>query len=390
MLRGIIVTGLVEGVVAQPPLTQKFADWVQNHTKAYATEADKALAFENFVKNDEAYTAHNAGEWSWTMGHNQFSDLSLEQFSQLYLGGKAERGEDIEKFVDYSLLNTFAERSSIDWVSRGAVTGVKNQGSCGSCWTFATTGAVEGHYQIASGTLLSLSEQQIVSCASSGDGCGGGWPGRTFKWVETHPLCLESEYSYRGRAGTCYRCNGKVKTGGAQYVPAYNEQALYTALQKGPVAVLVEADKRAFNGYNGGVLNSNACGTTIDHAVLLVAYGSSGSTHYWKIKNSWGSRWGEGGYIRVVYGRNMCGIGHQPSYPTGVTGTGPTPPSPTPPSPTPPSPTPPSPTPPSPTPGCHGTCHWNSDCTGDEKCWLHLGKDYGCCSTTPPSESIVV
>merc|ERR1712110_1327984 len=149
-------------------------------------------------------------------------------------------------------------------------------------------------------------------------------------------------------------CAGKVKTGGVYNVPR-SETALMAALNKGPVSIAIEADKSAFQGYRGGILDNPACGTQLDHAVLLVTYGTEGKD-YWKIKNSWGPRWGEGGYIRFVRGSNQCGLLGEACYPTGVVAVGPTPPSPTPP--TPPSPTPPTP----PTPG-GGKCCWGG-CSG--------------------------
>jgi len=318
-------------------MTEKFAVWVGMWHKHYDTEADRAIAFENFVKNDEAYDSHNAKMKSWTLGHNEFSDLSWEQFSRQHLG-LATPLDDKEMKFDFSLLNATNLAAELDWVAKGAVTPVKNQASCGSCWTFSTTGAVEGAFQIATGVLLSFSEQELVSCShEGGNGCQGGLPYKAVEWIEDHPLCLEADYPYTsggGSNGVCKTsCAGKAKVGGVYNVPR-SETALMAALNKGPVSIAIEADKRAFQGYRGGVLDNSACGTQLDHAVLLVAYGTDGKD-YWKIKNSWGPSWGEGGYIRFVRGKNQCGLTGMACYPTGVTAVGPIP-GPSPPGPVPP------------------------------------------------------
>jgi len=308
-------------------MTEKFAVWAAMWNKQYPTEGDRAIAFQNFVINDEAYESHNAAKKSWTLGHNEFSDLSWEQFSSQHLG--LALPVDVQEMkTDFSLLNATNLAAELDWVAKGAVTPVKNQARCGSCWTFSTTGAVEGAFQIATGVLLSLSEQELVSCShEGGNGCQGGLPYKAVEWIEDHPLCLESDYPYTsggGSNGVCKTsCAGKVKVGGVYNVPR-DERALMAALNRGPVSIAIEADRRAFQGYRGGVLDNSACGTQLDHAVLLVAYGTDGKD-YWKIKNSWGPSWGEGGYIRFVRGKNQCGLTGMACYPTGATAVGPIP-----------------------------------------------------------------
>merc|ERR1712139_411652 len=193
--------------------------------------------------------------------------------------------------------------SSMDWVSRGAVTPVKDQGQCGSCWTFSTTGAIEGAWQIATGNLVSLSEQQIVDCASSaGQGCSGGWPNRAIQWEESQAICGENEYRYTARDGSCHACSSPVlargSVTGVQYVSA-STNAMKAALAETPVSVCVDAEEWSY--YSGGIFSN--CGTSLDHAVLAVGYDSSS----WKVKNSWGTGWGERGYIRLKLG-DTCGV----------------------------------------------------------------------------------
>jgi hypothetical protein len=240
--------------------------------------------------------------------------------------------------------------ADVDWVAKGAVTPVKNQQQCGSCWAFSTTGSVEGAYFIAKGNLKSLSEEELVECDHNGDnGCKGGLMDNAFQWIkENGGLCSEGDYKYTsgtGVTGTCKKtCSSVVTLSGHQDVPSKDEDALKAAVAKQPVSVAIEADQSVFQLYKGGVLENISCGTKLDHGVLIVGYGTDGGKDYWKVKNSWGPSWGEEGYIRLARGKNMCGIALQPSYPTGVTDATPGPsPGPSPPSP----PSPPAPPTPS-------------------------------------------
>jgi hypothetical protein len=244
--------------------------------------------------------------------------------------------------VHLKLGDTVAD--SVDWVTAGAVTPVKNQARCGSCWAFSTTGSVEGAYQIANKQLLSFSEEDLVQCDHNGDqGCNGGLMDNAFEWIETNGLALESDYPYTSGSGTTGTCDNAKKAKSAvtitsfKDVPTGDEDALKSAVAQQPVSVAIEADKSAFQMYKGGVLDSPACGKKLDHGVLIVGYGTDAGKDYYKVKNSWGSSWGESGFLRMVQGKNMCGIAMQPSYPTGAKAYGPIPPSP-PPGPSPPSP----------------------------------------------------
>merc|ERR1712127_383325 len=252
--------------------------------------------------------------------------------------------------VDWTLLDPARQADApddIDWTTKGAVTPVKNQKQCGSCWAFSTTGSIEGAFQIAGNKLTSLSEEELVECDHVDDGCKGGLMDNGFKYVEEHGLCTESAYPYtsgEGVRGTCKssKCTTAVKVKGFKDVPSKDEDALKTAVATQPVSIAIEADKSVFQLYKSGVMDSKACGVKLDHGVLAVGYGVLDGKNYWKVKNSWGASWGQEGYILLGRGENICGIAQQPSYPTGATGGGgPSPP----PGPTPPSPAP-GPTPP--------------------------------------------
>merc|ERR1711897_88164 len=218
----------------------------------------------------------------------------------------------------------------------GDVTPVKNQAQCGSCWAFATTGSLECDYSIQKGKLNSLSEQELVDCSGSyrNYGCNGGWWYDAYKYVEAEGgLCSESEYPYTARDGTC-----KDKTCGTKYNPISgavkvtpdSDTALQNAEAVGCNAVGIEADQSSFQYYSSGVLTGN-CGTSLDHGVLAVGFGSSGGTDYWKVKNSWGTSWGMNGYVLIERGVNKCGIASgPPSYPTVDGAAPPAPPTPPP------------------------------------------------------------
>jgi len=215
---------------------------------------------------------------------------------------------------------------SVDWVAKGGVTEVKNQARCGSCWTFSATGAMEGAYFVATGKLVSLSEEELVQCDMTDMGCSGGSMEQAFAWVEKNGICSEEAYPYTsgsGVRGNCsHSCEPAVTLTSYVDVPPNDETALQAAVAKGPVAIAIEADQMAFQLYRGGVLTNPGCGTKLDHGVLIVGYGTDGGKDYWKVKNSWGPSWGEKGYIRLNRGQTgpgECGLAMQPTYPTGVT-----------------------------------------------------------------------
>merc|ERR1719486_998248 len=233
-----------------------------------------------------------------------------------------------------------ATATSVDWTTKNAVTPVKNQGQCGSCWAFSTTGSVEGAYALKTGKLESFSEQELVDCAGSfgNQGCNGGLMDDGFKYIESKGDVLEATYPYVGKTGKCSStksANPVVKVGGYKDVAAANEDQLKAAVQQQPVSVAIEADQSGFQFYKSGVF-SGTCGTNLDHGVLVVGYGTDSGKDYWKIKNSWGTTWGDQGYIRVIKsskkavnatsGRQLlggggggssgeCGLLKQPSYP---------------------------------------------------------------------------
>jgi len=298
---------------------------VIERTMGYDTKAEHDKRFEIFQDNMEKIALHNKNTSNtWFMKITQFADMTEDEF-----GAHIKKGCFLGKTEPSSELFTgknVTTPDSVDWVSAGAVTAVKNQGQCGSCWAFSTTGAIEGACQIAGKGLTSLSEQDLVDCSKQNDGCDGGLMDYAFAYVEKNGgLCTEEEYAYKASSSmfckerTCSEKAGKI-TGYTDVTPD-SEDALLAAVAQGPVSIAIEADQSAFQLYGGGVF-SGTCGKNLDHGVLAVGYGVDGGDKYWKVKNSWGASWGEEGYIRLVRGTGLdsghgqCGLLSQPSFPT--------------------------------------------------------------------------
>merc|ERR1719262_285650 len=325
--------------------------------------------------------------------------------------------------------------SSLDWVQKGAVNPIKNQGSCGSCWAFSTACNLEGTGFVSSGKLVSVSEQNIVDCDKQSDGCDGGLPSWALRWsAQNGGVASEQSYPYTARDGNCRRSVAKiVHNKGQQKISTDDGQIAQALATYGPLSIAVDAN--GFSGYSHGVLQNPSCSKTqLNHAINIVGYGSD-RVPYWKIRNSWGTSWGEQGYIRLYRGDCSCGVCKQVVTATGVTVSGaPTPPGPSPPGPSPPpschdssrwcpsspnwecrwmvssclkscgccgggkpssycpSPSPPgpSPTPPGPSPTPPGpapcvTCEWNSQCPSGQDCYYSSSSaSSGCCSASPP------
>ena len=273
----------------------RFNMWSRAFQKIYATADEMREQFMKWAESDKIIRTTNEAGLSYTFGHNQFSDMTKAEFKEYIGGGFREQERNTylrrEKRYNLDLLNPDVQAKalsggSVDWTKQGAVTGVKNQERCGSCWSFSTTGAIEGAYAIQSGTLTSLSEQQLVSCDKGSHGCNGGLMDQAFTWVKSNGgICSERDYPYRAVDGACRRgCEKRVKISGYQDVPN-SMSALMTAISGQPVAVAINAPP--IQHYHSGVF-SGFCGPKpLDHGVLAVGYGNDGGNDYWKIKNSW-------------------------------------------------------------------------------------------------------
>ena len=265
-------------------------------------------------------------------GLTKFSDMTPEEFKRIYatrgkggaLADNAQRwnGQCTScarfpelKDVEVTDINAF------DWRTKGAVTPVKNQGSCGSCWSFATTGDIEGTWFLAGNTLTSLSEQQLVSCDHTSSGCNGGMQEYAFTWiVRNGGVAAEADYPYVSGSGSHHACETGHKSvanitkyyqvsGGTPSGPTNESNIVEQLVKAGPITTSI--DSTPMQDYASGIDNPHNCQAkwnSLDHAVLFVGFGTENGVDYWVIKNSWAKDWGEEGYYRIVRGENKCGI----------------------------------------------------------------------------------
>jgi C1A family cysteine protease len=301
----------------------RFTNFQEKFAKKYENVQELETRFSVFRENFRNIITHNADRnQSFTMGVNQFTDLTPEEFkAQMIRGLKAPVGS----YGCGSFSNSASGTpTSIDWRTKGAVTTVKDQGQCGSCWTFSSTGAMEGAWAIAKGQLIDLAEQELVDCAGlkyGSMGCNGGQMEGAFKFIIENGQCAASSYPYTAKDGTCHSCSAVAHATSCYDVKPNDQLSLKAAVAKQPVAVAIEADTKYFQSYSGGVLTSSSCGTSLDHGVLAVGYGEENGQKYWLVKNSWGTSWGDQGYVKIGRSEStndagICGIAMDPSFPT--------------------------------------------------------------------------
>jgi len=294
-----------------------FTKWMTQHKKTY-THDTFFYRYTVWKKNMDQINAHNKGNHSFTLGMNKMGDMTAAEYKKLLGYSNVQQPFARSKREVTLHGHKSAPGAALDWRSKGAVTPVKDQGQCGSCWAFSATGSIEGAWQIKGNTLASLSEQQLVDCSTSygNQGCNGGLMDYAFEYVIAKKgITGEKDYPYTAQDGTC-KTGKAVRAKITSYadVPQGNEAQLTPAVNKGPVSVAVEADQSAWQFYSGGVLDDPSCGETLDHGVLLVGYGTDAGKDYWIVKNSWGTGWGESGYIRLVRNKDQCGIALAASY----------------------------------------------------------------------------
>ena len=317
----ILLASLYMSSLCSLTRSHSFANFVNNYNKRYDSTAEYFKRKSIFERNHLLIESHNRANRNWKLRMNTFGDLNWGEFRDKYVGVNTQ--PKFPRISSYSISENYGDLpKSWDWVSEGAVTPVKNQGRCGSCWAFSTTGALEGLNYIKNKQLTNFSEQELVDCSGSygNNGCNGGLMDLAFKFVENQGICTEESYPYTGTDGqTCTKCNSVFKITGFQDVPKSDEKELQKAVYTQPVSVAIEADQPSFQFYHSGVFDG-ACGTNLDHGVLAVGYGTLNNTDYWKVKNSWGESWGNEGYIllarNIPESHGQCGIALQPSVPT--------------------------------------------------------------------------
>ncbi|CAN1314462.1 Senescence-specific cysteine protease SAG39 [Linum perenne] len=320
MLLGIYAYGAFSSrsISLQPPrasMNERFEAWIAKNGRVYEDAGEKSRRFSIFKKNVGFVNHFNKfGNKTYKLAVNQYADMTNKEFSAAKTGYKkpsnlVKVGPSLFKYE-----NTSSVPDTMDWRTKGAVNPIKDQGQCGSCWAFSAVAAVEGLTKISTGTLTSLSVQELIDCdrTSNDQGCNGGFMDDAFQFVKTKGLTTESNYPYTAADGSCNTVktsNSAAKINGYEDVPANDEQALLKAAANQPIAVAIDAGGSAFQFYSSGVFTGD-CGTNLDHGVAVVGYGTSeDGTKYWLVRNSWGSSWGD-------EGEGICGIAMSASYPT--------------------------------------------------------------------------
>nr|ADM53740.1 cathepsin L1 precursor [Lepeophtheirus salmonis] len=313
--------GLVAG-----ELSGEWTLWTKLHGKTYTSFEIEELRVKIFEENRIKIQKHNAeaqnGLHTYSLEMNQYGDLLQSEFLQGYTGlAKGSYSGDNTVILD----NSAPVPSYVNWTKNGAVTAVKDQKDCGSCWAFSTTGSVEGQYFIKNKKLLSFSEQQLVDCSSDfrNEGCNGGWMDNAFKYlIANKGIATEDTYPYTATDGVCVY----NKTMAAGRISSFKDvkhgsedQLKLAVAQIGPISVAIDASSGDFQFYKKGVYVDEECSSKyLDHGVLAVGYGTDKGTglDYWLVKNSWSASWGDQGYIKMARNhKNMCGIASLASYP---------------------------------------------------------------------------
>jgi C1A family cysteine protease len=309
-----VAAGLSEEYVRGngPLLWQSFKN---THGKSY-DPSEESARYEIFVQNMVKAADLERRNPQAQFGMSPFADLTASEFKSRHRLNVTRKASPPPMFSDAEVKQALA--SSVDWRSKGAVTQVKDQGQCGSCWSFSSTGGIEGAWKLAGNSLTSVSEQELVSCDKVDSGCNGGLMDNAFEWlVDNHggKIVTEASYPYTagsGSSGYCKSLTGKAvgaTISGHKDVTQTESQMAAWVSAHGPLPIAVDASEH-WQTYTGGVVSS-CTGTSLDHGVLAVGY----TSNYWIVKNSWGSSWGESGYIRLAYGSNQCGLNQSPMAP---------------------------------------------------------------------------
>ncbi|KAF7850597.1 hypothetical protein BT93_L5234 [Corymbia citriodora subsp. variegata] len=302
-----------------------FEQWTARHGRIYVNNLEKTKRYEIFLKNLHFIEDFNkAANRSYTVGLNQFSDLTTEEFHARYNGLQPmSRSSNSSAATTFEYQNVTQVPDSINWVDKGVVGSIKNQGSCGSCWAFAAVATVESGLAINGGPMLDLSEQQLVDCSKDNGGCKGGWVEAAFQYIKRDGITSEQNYLYKGVEGDCNSeatLAHKVTIQGHHNIPV-DEHLIEMAVAAQPVTANIDTKSVEFRSYSGGVFTGPCGRQNLDHSIVIVGYGRSNSDglNYWLIKNSWGEQWAEKGYMRIQRNsgirEGVCGINLAASHP---------------------------------------------------------------------------
>jgi len=311
---------LVSLTLARSDYQLLFSKWMKQYEKSYASEEFQDR-FHTWKTNFRYVQHQNKRNLTYSLAVNQFADLTNQEFNAMYKG--LQKLNKVPMMA-HTLVTSPSLPVTVDWRTKGAVTQIKNQGQCGSCWSFSATGSMEGQHQIKTGSLVSLSEQNLVDCstAQGNMGCQGGLMDYAFQYVISNNG-IDTEASYPYSATGPNQCQFNPANVGAtiknyQDVPSGSESSLQTSVAEvGPISVAIDASHQSFQFYSGGVYYEPSCSASqLDHGVLAVGYGTSNGQAYWLVKNSWGTGWGLAGYIMMSRNKsNNCGIATAASFP---------------------------------------------------------------------------
>merc|ERR1712126_419260 len=326
----LVLATVLLSVLAHPDYSDSFEEFKQKYNKEYETEDEETHRAGVWSDNLDMIRAHNIqadqGHHSFHLGENEFADMTSDEITAFFNGLKVESGGgELTTEVDVSDLPT-----EVDWRTKDIVTDVKDQKMCGSCWAFSATGSMEGQHALKTKKLVSLSEQNLVDCSmkEGNHGCFGGLPDYAFKYVKDNGG-IDTEASYPYTAKTGKECLFKASTIGATLsswtdIKKGSEADLAAAVAVvGPISVGIDAGHRGFQMYRRGIYYEKQCSSVhLDHGVLAVGYGAKKhddngkKDKFWIVKNSWGTTWGDKGYINMAKDvKNMCGIATAASFP---------------------------------------------------------------------------
>jgi len=300
-----------------------FVQWMQTHQKSY-NHMEFQHRFAIFKSNQRYIDEFNAKSNGMTLAMNHMGDLTNAEFKRMYLGTKVDANKVQLGGEAFVADNTEALPTSFDWRTKGAVSHVKDQGQCGSCWSFSTTGSTEGCHFLNKNQMVPLSEQNLVDCSGSygNEGCEGGLMTQAMQYIiDNKGIDTEDSYPYTAEDGTCQynAANSGATLKGYKNVKTGDEGDLQNSVSKGPTSVAIDASQSSFQFYSSGVYDEPNCSTSqLDHGVLAVGWGTdSTGGDYWIVKNSWGTSWGQSGYIWMSRNKsNQCGIATMATLPT--------------------------------------------------------------------------
>jgi cathepsin L len=328
-MRGIVVALTIVPVASMwhflfyQSYLREFDAFSKKYNRTYDNWDEYLYKYNIFEENYIHIKNMNYQYDTFTLEVNEFADIHRDAFHKQRKGFFSPEINSKKTKSCSAFKSTSSDLpETVDWRNHSAVTPVKNQGQCGSCWSFSATGAMEGAWAIHSGELVSLSEQQLMDCSRAyGDfGCNGGFMDNAFEYAIDYGMCSEKEDPYQEEVESCWECNVVAKFEDCIDINSGNQFFLKEAVSRGPVSIAIEADTRLFQFYSGGIITDTMCGESLDHGVLVVGYGEEQGEKYWLVKNSWGESWGEDGYVRIARSdsendNGICGIAMQASYP---------------------------------------------------------------------------